>query len=124
MTTLKIKLGLVISNAIALHVRYAQFGKLVEPTHPNDEVFDGIMTGPADEPTIDDLPTTAAVPDDNGPTIIRGCCVPTDTDDVIDTDADDEFLLPSLVLSAHDLTPDTISIFYGIDQFTCSGSRL
>ena len=65
MTTLKIKLGLVISNAIALHVRYAQFGKLVEPTHPNDEDFDGVVTGSAsaDEPTTDDdSPTIAAVP--------------------------------------------------------------
>ena len=58
---------MVISNDIALHVRDAQFGKLVEPTHPNDEDLDGIMTGSADEhePTIDDLPT-AAVPDDEG----------------------------------------------------------
>ncbi|KAL7525545.1 hypothetical protein ACHAXR_001054, partial [Thalassiosira sp. AJA248-18] len=41
------KLGLVISNAIALHVRDAQLGALVAPTDPYDEDFTPTQNPPA-----------------------------------------------------------------------------
>ena len=67
------KLGLVISNAIALHVRDAQFGQLVEPSHPNDEDFDCVMTDSADEPTLNSGdPSITAIPVDDEPASLRG----------------------------------------------------
>ena len=40
------KLGLVISRALALHLRDVTLGFLVEPTHPNDEDFEDIEVDP------------------------------------------------------------------------------
>ena len=42
------KLGLAISNALCLHLRDAQLGNLVEPTHPHDEDFVEPITDVAD----------------------------------------------------------------------------
>ena len=76
------KLGLVISTAIALHIRDTQFGQLVPPTNPNDEDYDGDETGPYDlddeaTPPPADTTTTNTVQthphtDDDGLVSIRG----------------------------------------------------
>ena len=76
------KLGLVISNAIALHIRDTQFGQLVSPTNPNDEDYDGDETGPYDlDNKVTHTPTdttktnttqTHPYTDDDGLASIRG----------------------------------------------------
>ena len=54
------KLGLVISNAIAIHVRDAKQGQLVEPVHPEDEDLLPPQPLREDDAVTDTLPHEAA----------------------------------------------------------------